>query len=136
MEYFNAIKVSLIFIFIVSNVPALAQSDSVNCAFFKLGNFVYRNDSNEVVLIKRTARIQEEYNQTKDIKTRFKIKWVSACSYQIKQVWSNSKMQRKHYGNKTIISISAATKDQYEFTCTCKGNDDITAYEGKVYKLP
>ena len=112
-----------------------AQADSSLCGQFKTGIFAYRDDSSNAVLIKRSANRQEERIKKSGIVTKFKIRWVSACSYEIKQVWSNSKIRRKSNGSTTTVIITNAGKDQYEYTCACKQTDDAKKSRGIVYRV-
>jgi len=106
-----------------------------NCAALKTGTFTYTNDSSEAILVKRHGKRQEEINKAKDIITKFKIKWVSDCSYEIKQVWSNSKKQRKQNGATTTVVITKATRDGYEYTCACKDEKQREKSKGIVYRV-
>jgi hypothetical protein len=85
-----------------------AQLDPSLCAGFRTGTFAYRNDSSNAVLIKRTHHQQEERIKKTGVVTRFKIKWLSPCSYEIKQVWSNSRKIRKNDGAVTQVMITQA----------------------------
>ena len=132
---YKQIKVQLgIILLVLLSLPAFAQPDAAACGNFKKGKFVYRNDSAETVIITRTGRQQEEHNKTKDVLTKFKVKWLSDCSYQLKQVWSNSKKQRKNNGAITVVTMDAVHEDGYEFHCDCKGGDG-TGNNGKVFRL-
>ena len=128
-------KLILIFIFFFSGA-VFAQADSSLCAQFKTGVFAYRNDSSNAVLIKRSATRQEELIKKSGIVTKFKIRWVTACSYEIKQVWSNSKTRRKANGSTTTVVITNAGKDQYEYSCACNPADDGRKSGGTVYRVP
>ncbi|MFT3980752.1 MAG: hypothetical protein QM687_09810 [Ferruginibacter sp.] len=132
--YKQIISKLLLLVLVISGLPAFAQADTATCGNFKKGKFVYRNDSAETVIITRRARQQEEYNKTTDVLTKFKVKWLSDCSYQLKQVWSNSKKQRKNNGATTVVTIDAVNADGYEFHCDCKGEEG-TRNNGKVFRL-
>lgn len=136
MGYLNhdIMKKILFVIFILTATIGYGQ-DSSACLSFRKGNFAYRNDSSDIIYIKRTATKQEETNKKKGITTKFKIKWIDACSYEIKQVWSNSKKLRKQNGAVTKVMITSTTKDSYEFTCACKNEEERKKKSGTVVRF-
>ncbi|MEO6406086.1 MAG: hypothetical protein ABIY51_13780 [Ferruginibacter sp.] len=113
-----------------------AQVDSINCSRFRTGRFAYTDDSARSFIIKRTNRIQEETEPATNIVTRFRIKWHNPCSYELKQLWSNSKSKRKNNGATSEVIITGTGIDQYSYTCNCKGLADDKKVKGIVYKLP
>ncbi len=125
-------QLAFIVSFIFCNTLLYAQT---GCAAFKTGAFTYTNDSSDIILIKRTAKRQEEINKAKDIITKFKIKWISDCSYELKQVWSNSKKQRKQNRATTTVVITQANKDGYEYTCACKDEMQREKSKGIAYRV-
>ena len=66
---------------------AHAQVDSEGCVKFRTGRFVYLNDSSQTVVVKRTANKQEEKNEQTNVVTKFKIKWINSCEYELTQTW-------------------------------------------------
>lgn len=121
--------------FLIS-LSAFAQQDTAQCTQFKTGNFVYRDDSLNAVLIKRKANRQEETVTKKGVITKFKIKWLTDCSYEIKQLWSNSKARRKGNGSTTIVFITKTGKDFYEYSCACKDLEKSNKNHGIAYRVP
>ena len=128
---------SFFFILFLSmlSVVANAQADSATCTGFRKGSFAYRNDSLGLIHINRTGKKQEEINKEKGIITKFKIKWLDDCSYEIKQLWSNSKEQRKQNGSRTKVIITSASKDSYQFTCVCPNEEDKKRNAGTIVRL-
>jgi len=127
-----------IFAFVVHvllSLTAFAQQDAAQCLQFKTGVFAYRDDSSNAVLIRRTAKRQEETVKKNGITTKFKISWLSDCSYEIKQVWGNSKARRKGNGTTTIVYITRAGKDFYEYSCACKDLENSNKNHGIVYRI-
>jgi len=128
-----------IYVFVVHvllSLSAFAQQDTAQCLQFKTGVFAYRDDSSNAVLIRRTANRQEETIKKSGITTKFKINWLSNCSYEIKQVWSNSKARRKGNGTTTIVYITRTGKDFYEYSCACKDLEKSNNSHGIVYRVP
>ena len=120
-------KILLCFLLlIIFSAVANAQADADLCLSFHTGTFAYRNDSLGIIHITRTSNKQQEKRQETGDITTFKIKWLAACSYELKQVWSSSKKQRKQNGSVTKVVISHATKNSYEFSCACS-NDNLAA---------
>ncbi len=117
------------------SVTIFAQADSSSCAKFKKGLFTYRDDSTGTIILKRTAKRQEETNKKTGVIVKFRLRWVSSCSYELKQLWSNSKALRKNNGGVSLIIISKAGSNQYEYTCDCKTAADIKSNSGVVYKI-
>lgn len=97
---------------------------------------MYTNDSSDTVLVKRTAGRQEERIKKSGVVTKFKIKWIADCSYEIKQVWSNSRGGRKNNGATTSVLITNARKDQYEYRCACKDIDAAQKNRGTMFRQP
>jgi hypothetical protein len=118
------------------SLHVFAQQDTKQCFTFKTGLYAYRDDSSNAVLIKRTRTIQQETNKKNGVITRFKINWLSDCSYEIKQVWSNSKLRRKANGAITVVSIVRTGNDFYEYTCACKHLEKSAKNYGIVYRVP
>jgi hypothetical protein len=118
-----------------SSLHSIAQMDSSRCAGFRTGTFAYRDDSSNAVLITRTNNLQVERIKKTGEVTRFKITWLGQCSYELKQVWSNRKKKRKNNGATTLVLITNAGKDQYEFSCACKITESSSKTRGTVYRV-
>ena len=114
---------------------AFANKDSIACSIFKEGRFAYRNSSAEAVVIIRKGKWQEEHNKNQQVITKFKVRWLSACSYELTQTWSNSKAQRKENNTVTTVIITALSKDEYQYTCACKDPEDRRKNTGIVYRI-
>ena len=123
----------LLGLFLSENI--FAQSDSSSCSQFKKGLFTYRDDSTGTIMLKRTAKRQEETNKKTGVIVKFRIRWVSSCSYELKQLWSNSKALRKNNGGVSLIIIFNTGRDQYEYTCACKTAANVKSISGIVYKI-
>ena len=115
--------------------PLLAQLEPVRCAQVKNGVFVYRNDSSNAVLVKRTGGLQEERIKKSGIVTRFKIRWQGDCSYEMTQVWSNHKARRKNNGSITIVTITNVRQDGYEYSCGCPELTGAQKSRGIMYRV-
>jgi hypothetical protein len=127
---------SPVFLILLTFSKALfAQLDSTDCSQFKTGVFAYRDDSSNAVLVKRTANLQEERIKKSGLVTRFKIRWLSTCSYEMTQVWSNRKAERKNNGATTIVIITGLKKDHYEYSCGCKELAAGKQNQGKMYRV-
>ncbi len=131
-----AMKVPVFFILMMLfSKPLFAQLDSTYCFQFKTGVFAYRDDSSNAVLVTRTTNLQEERIKKAGIVTRFKIRWLSACSYEMTQVWSNRKAGRKNNGASTIVIITGVKKDHYEYSCGCKELAADKQNRGRMYRV-
>lgn len=120
-------------IFFMCSLIVLGQQDSSACLSFKKGAYSYKNDEGQLVYIKRTFRAQQETNTATRTVTRYRIKWLSACTYEITQTWSNRKTLRKKNGAGTVVHITSTAKYSYEFSCACKGST-ATTLKGIVYR--
>lgn len=128
-------KLAVFVLIVIFSEPLFAQLDSALCSQFKTGLFAYRDDSSNAILMKRTARRQEERIKKSGIVTKFKIRWLGACSYELTQVWSNRRTGRKNNGSTTIVNITAVKKDQYEYSCACKEPDVANKSRGIMYRI-
>lgn len=101
---------------------AMAQPTPTNdCNQYHEGNFSYTDSVGNVVMVKRTKNKQTETNSATNVTTKFRIHWTGDCAYEIKQIWSSSKAQRKYNGNTTDVIISKPLGEiGYEYTCACK----------------
>jgi hypothetical protein len=115
-------KILLLLLPLFCNSFLFAQPTSSDCLQFHTGKFSYFDSSNNTIFVTRKKNRQEEYNHQTKVKTVLKIKWISDCSYQITQTWSNSKQQRKSSGTYTIVNITKiiGNGDGYEYSCTCE----------------
>lgn len=111
-----------------------SQNVTSDCARFRTGRFQYI-DSSKVVTIKRTKHIQEEVVINSGAITRFKIKWVDDCVYDIKQLWSNKKEKRKMNGSVTRVNIIKTYDNRYDYTCACKDSASINKNKGTIYMV-
>jgi hypothetical protein len=127
--------VLLFALFFFFTATGFAQQDPTLCVQYKNGVFAYRDESSNAVLVKRTASRQEERIKQSGIVTRFKIRWIDACSYELKQVWSNSKKKRKNNRATTIVQITAISKDEYEFSCACKNKEEAKKNSGTMFRV-
>jgi hypothetical protein len=112
-----------------------AQLEPVRCLQVKNGIFVYRDDSSNAILVKRTGNLQEERIKKSGIVTRFKIRWQSDCSYEMTQVWSNHKTRRKNNGSITIVTITNVRQDGYEYSCGCTEPAGAQKNRGIMYRV-
>lgn len=125
-------KKTLLLLFLLYSQSLLAQQSG--CADFRVGTFQYL-DSNDIITIHRTEKRQVEISTLTKVKTVFRIKWTSDCTYELKQIWSDEKQQRKFNGGKREVNIARTDKDGYEFTGACKSNEGIPPFGGRVTKL-
>lgn len=138
MEYLNLkIKRFLFFLLVYCGgaFSAQAQIDSLKCNLVHTGTFAYRNDSLQSILIVRKKNRQEEHNKATNTLTKYRVKWLTGCSYRLKQTWSNSRQQRKQNGSTSVVVINRADKDGYQFTCRCENETDRAKYSGIVYRI-
>jgi hypothetical protein len=122
-------------LFIICCLWVKSQADSVACTRFKTGLFAYTDDSLKTYVIKRTDRIQEETEQGSNITTRFRVKWISPCNYELRQIWSNSRTKRKNNGAVTSVIITYTGNDEYRYSCNCKNMAEDKKTKGIVYRL-
>ena len=122
-----------ILIFCFSGFFCDAQISVPGCASFKTGKFTY-TDSGYIVRVKRTNHSQEEYDVSQKVTTKFKVKWISDCEYHLKQVWSDSKAQRKFNGEvHRIVIRNILDSNSYEYDCGCK-DPAIKSYKGLMVR--
>lgn len=94
----------------------------INCSSFQTGKFMYKDSAGNIFTVVRTKKKQMETSQKTNLVTKSKIKWISDCAYQLKQIWANQKSRRKFNGAVTTINITRTNgNDSYEYSCACKG---------------
>jgi hypothetical protein len=110
------------------------QTPADGCSQYRQGGFSYTDSVGNVVRVKRTKRHQMETNTATDVTTKFRIRWTDDCTYELKQVWSNSKARRRYNGTTTGVIISKPLGETgYEYTCACKG--DMKKVTGVMRRL-
>ncbi|HMJ45897.1 MAG TPA: hypothetical protein VK498_01120 [Ferruginibacter sp.] len=125
-------KIIFVFTCILVASTALAQEDS--CLHFRTGKFSYMDDSSHRIIMKRTNHKQEERDEVSGTLTKFKVKWISGCEYQLTQVWSNSRKKRKQNHAVINVLITRVYGKMYEFTCACN-SPGIEKKKGKVFMI-
>lgn len=137
MAYLFKYKSTLmLFYFIgVQLLLVAAPADSTLCVKMKWGKFNYSNSLSQTIIVERKRSIQIETNQATQQVTKLKVKWISNCSYQIKQVWSNSKANRKNNGAWSTVVINKVGPLYYEYSCVCPNASDVKKSEGVMYLI-
>lgn len=104
---------------------AMAQpTPGSDCGRYHKGQFSYTDSAGNVVMVKRTKNKQIEINSATNLIIKLRIRWTGDCTYELKQIWSNSRAQRKYNGSITGVVISQTLGDRgYEYTCACKGEN-------------
>jgi hypothetical protein len=108
-----------------------SQTTVAGCEKFKTGKLAYRDSSGTICEIKRTNKIQTDYNPKTKLKIRYKIEWTSDCEYKLTQTWASSKKQRKLNNSWLSYRIESITDNTYDYSCTC---NDSRKVAGKVMK--
>lgn len=131
MKYISLFCLALMIPFTTS-----AQSTtSGECQQYRKGNFSYTDSIGQVIIVKRTPHKQIETNCATNIVTQFRIHWTGDCAYEIKQIWSSGKAQRKYNGNTTGVIISKPLGETgYEYTCACK-DENVKEIAGVMRRL-
>lgn len=137
MEYLFKYKRTLMLLYLtgVQLLLVAAPADSTLCVKMKWGKFNYSNSLSQTIIVERKRSIQIETNQATKQVTKLKVKWVSNCSYQIKQVWSNSKASRKNNGAWSTVIINKVGPLYYEYSCVCPNASDMKKSEGVMYLI-
>lgn len=104
------------------SLAAMAQQTPTNdCSQYRKGDFSYTDTTGDLVTVRRTKRKQTETNTATKVTIVFRINWTGDCTYELKQIWSNSKSRRKYNGSTTGVIISKPLGETgYEYTCACK----------------
>ena len=114
-------KMFLIAIFCVPVVLCFSQTGQTGCSAFKTGKFMYYDSTKNIIMVTRKGKRQTEYDAKNDITTKFKLKWTGDCEYQLTQVWSNSKAQRKQNKKVSRVTITKTNgNESYDYDCGCK----------------
>lgn len=123
----------LLFIFpLISSMYSIAQADSSECSGFRKGFFSYTDSSGNTVLVDRSKNYQFEKNIVTKVKTQSRIKWLSACVYELTLVSSNSKAKRKYKYSTLTVQILNSNADGYQYSCGCPGVSNGSGYLKKL----
>jgi hypothetical protein len=135
MAYLSKYKKMLLLFFYtgVQLLVVAAPVDSSLCVKMKWGKFNYLNDVSQTIIVERKRAIQIETNQANKQVTKFKIKWLTNCSYQMKLVWSNRRAIRKNYGSTSTVIINKVGPLFYEYSCVCVTSSDTEKSKGVMY---
>ncbi len=125
-------NVAVCFLLLLSiTKTCVAQYSMGDCHFYRQGKFMYTDTLGNEVTVDRKSKKQSEHTEKTGIKTVLKIKWMSDCSYQLTQIWSNSKALRKFNGYITTVIISRTFgADSYEYSCNCEDKAYRDKYKG------
>ena len=117
-------QTTLILFFSFFTAHCFGQTEQKGCAAFKTGEFAYRDSANNIIHVTRKGGRQQESDKKNKIVTKFKLKWISECEYELKQIWSNSKAKRKQNRSVYKIVITKSNgNDSYEYNCGCKDRE-------------
>lgn len=108
-----------------------SQTTINGCEKFKIGKFAYRDSAGTICEIKRTHKIQTDFNPKTKLKIRYKIEWTSDCEYKLTQTWASSREKRKQNNSWLSYRIESITDNTYDYSCTCSDSRKIA---GKVMK--
>jgi hypothetical protein len=126
-------KVFLLFLLMLGCNEVFCQLDSTSCAKFRTGHFVYLDDSLHTIIINRTEKKQEERNEKTGEITKFRIRWISNCEYELTQTWSNSRKKRKFNKSVSRIQVVKLYDEGYDYTCACK--DGTNKLQGTIRRI-
>lgn len=120
-------------VFLVTGL--FAQSNSSDCSIYYKGYFSYTDSAGNIVLVDRLKKYQYERNTATKVKTQFRLKWITPCTYQITQAITNSKAARKYRNQLTEIKIVKTDgSNGYSYACNCPASD-IVILKGDMKKL-
>jgi hypothetical protein len=113
-------KKQYILFFITILVAQNIVASDTTCNNFHKGKFYYNDSLNNKVLVTRKNKRQIEYNEGTTVTTVLKIKWINECEYTLKQIWSDSKAERKHNNRTSTTIMKPIDENTYEYNCGCK----------------
>jgi len=119
-------KYLFILVLLLFTSNCFSQTTVTGCDQFKTGKFAYRDSSGTISEIKRTAKTQTEYNPKTKLTLKYKIEWLSNCSYKLTQTWASSKEKRKFNGSWLTYNITSVVDNTYEYKCTCNDNSKVS----------
>lgn len=106
-------KISIIStIILLGSITAFAQAGA--CGLFKLGKFLYRNETNELVKVERKKNRQIEINTSNNQKIKHKIVWINECSFKM-----YAPGVHKNEIPPAIVNLSPKTDSTFTSTCSC-----------------
>jgi len=117
---FYKMKKFFLLILIIFSSASFAQEKDADCDKLKSGKFKYSDSVSNIVNVTRTNKLQTEVNSKTGIVTKFRIRWPGDCTYELSQIWSNNKEQRKSNRSVTQVKITVVQNNSYNYTCMCK----------------
>ncbi len=109
-----------LFLMLLATSLSFSQSNMADCNNFKTGDFTYLDSSTNLTWkIVRGAKHQTEKNEKEGIVIKKKIRWISACEYQLTQTWTNSKKLRTGNFKSLNYMIIPVNDNSYRFSCNC-----------------
>jgi Tfp pilus assembly protein PilF len=105
-----------------SNISAAYQSElkqkcnpsTMDCTSFKTGKFKINDEETGITLIERTTDFQIEENSKFGYRIKFKITWLSNCTYQLKPIEDLANPDNKKLPSSIVTcSITEKTKNGY-----------------------
>ena len=67
--------------------------------------------------------------------TKFKLRWTDSCTYELRQIWSNSKARRKSNKSVTRVVITAVYPNRYDYRCDCAEVAGSTPVTGTIVRV-
>ena len=129
------LKLHLLFGAIIVVFSCFSKKATLNCDMYKTGKFyIYNKASKQRISIERRDSLQIETNENGDI-TVLKVKWTSACDYELlfnymtpKEVSKDTSAQRIFNANANIplqIKILGGTDKYYVYEASKQGFQNL-----------
>ena len=125
----------VLFIFFLGAGTRVQAQAPVHCSQFQTGEFRYVAQNGDTVRIKRSKGKQEERSEQTGVVTKFKLRWTDSCTYELRQIWSNSKARRKSNKSVTRVVITAVYPNRYDYRCDCAEVAGSTPVTGTIVRV-
>jgi hypothetical protein len=118
-----AIKdVSILLLFLVTSLAW--TRDELNCKQFKTGKFTLTEKERAgTYIVDRDQSFQTETDVAKGVTIRFKVTWLSDCTYQLTIVEGQDEAMNSYRGKTLTVRILETYPDGYKFEVRMEGSD-------------
>ncbi|PCH66517.1 MAG: hypothetical protein COC01_07815 [Bacteroidetes bacterium] len=98
---------------------------STKCSDLKTGKFKLVSEESGTTIITRTAKEQVEINKDFNVKVRYKVKWLNACTYQLfdAKIYEGDDYFEGKKTDTLTVKITEISNDFYKISTTSNFSD-------------
>ncbi|WP_298508294.1 hypothetical protein [uncultured Kordia sp.] len=111
-------------------ISLISFSQEKKCSDFKIGKFTYSDPDYADLITERTDSLQTDHYPKMGWKLTSKVKWLTACKYEIEYIEVNIPKMESIIGTKYIIEIIDINKNKI----LCRTESDGIVIEKEMIK--